>query len=155
MADVTISIQKTLVHEGGYVDNPNDSGGATNFGITQADMPGQDMKELTQAQAITYYFEHFVKQFYTQITNQLVLDKLFDMGVLFGVVTAVRILQKTVGAMPDGSFGEETLEDVNAFNSVTLLTNYKVLLCEHANAVVNSNPKDSVFLTGWRSRINA
>jgi lysozyme family protein len=155
MADVTISIQKTLVHEGGYVDNPNDSGGATNFGITQADMPGQDMKELTQAQAITYYFEHYVKQFYTKITNQLVLDKLFDMGVLFGVGTAVKILQRTVGAIPDGSFGLDTLQDVNAFNPDTLLTNFKVALVSHAITVAASHPQDGVFLKGWENRINA
>jgi lysozyme family protein len=55
MADSKIAIAMTLIHEGGYVDNPADSGGPTNMGITQKDMPGQDMRTLKVEKANTYY----------------------------------------------------------------------------------------------------
>ena len=88
MADPLISIHKTLVHEGGYVDNPADSGGPTNMGITQADVPTIPIKDLTVDQAIEIYKERYWKQYYSQIFDQFIADKLFDSGVLFGVGTA-------------------------------------------------------------------
>jgi len=54
MADTNQSIALTLQNEGGYVDNPNDKGRATKYGITQEDLPGQDIAELTVAQATAY-----------------------------------------------------------------------------------------------------
>ena len=86
MADFTQAVQKTLIHEGGYVDNPHDTGGPTKYGITQADMPGQDIAAITSAQALDYYHEHYWKQPYDEIEDQLLGEKLFDMGVLFQIV---------------------------------------------------------------------
>jgi lysozyme family protein len=155
MSDVTISIQRTLVHEGGYADNPEDPGGVTNFGITQADMPGQNMKELTQAQAVTYYMQHYVKPLYTQIQEQSVLDKLFDAGVLFGVGTAVTLLQRAVRVIPtDGIFGEDTLTAVNTFGP-NLLPIYRSILTSHAIAVTQARPAETIFLKGWENRVNS
>src|ERR1700686_393552 len=93
MADFNQAVAKTLVHEGGYVDNPNDPGGATKYGITQADMPGINIADITTEQAVAYYAEHYWKTLYSQITDQSLAEKLFDMGVLFGVGTAVKLLQ--------------------------------------------------------------
>src|ERR1700675_3897552 len=93
MADSKIAIAATLVHEGVYVDNPNDAGHATNMGVTQADMPGQDMKLLTVDQAVAYYQQNYWKPLYSQIQDQFLGSKIFDMGVLFGVGTAIKILQ--------------------------------------------------------------
>jgi lysozyme family protein len=154
MSDTTISIQKTLLHEGGYVNDPNDSGGATNFGITQADMPGVNIQTLTRAQAVTYYSLHYVKPYYPQIENQLVLDKLFDMGVLFGVGTAVGLLQRALGLAEDKVFGPQTLASTNDYGP-GLLPKYETVLTAHAIAVEQANPKDAEFIQGWESRVNA
>ena len=59
MADFQIAVHKTLVHEGGFVDNKNDSGGQTKYGITQADLPGVSIKDITLEQAVAYYAEHY------------------------------------------------------------------------------------------------
>jgi lysozyme family protein len=34
MSDFNQAVKVILQHEGGYVDNPNDPGGATNYGIS-------------------------------------------------------------------------------------------------------------------------
>jgi lysozyme family protein len=158
MADSKIAITATLVHEGGYVDNPNDAGHATNMGITQADMPGQNMKLLTADQAIAYYQQNYWKLLYTEIQDQFVASKLFDMGVLFGVGTAVKILQQIFsvhGVIADGIFGPHTLDLTNTAEPVGLLAAYKTALVAHAVAVVAANPQDRVFFAGWVRRINS
>lgn len=157
MADFNQAVAKTLVHEGGYVDNPNDPGGATKYGITQADMPGVNIRDITTAQATAYYAEHYWKELYSQITDQLLAEKIFDMGILFGVGTAVKLLQITlvnkVSLVTDGVFGPGTLSAVN--QHANLIPAYRTVLINHCMSVVNSKPETSVFVRGWVSRINA
>lgn len=158
MADSTIAIAATLIHEGGYVNNLADPGGATNMGITQADMPGQDMRVLTVAQATQYYLQHYWKSLYSQITSQLVANKLFDMGVLFGVGTAVKIMQAIFerhGIVADGQFGPRTLDIVNTAEPTGLLAEYKKQMVAHTTVVVARNPTLSIFSVGWINRINS
>ena|ERR1700733_9965237 len=156
MADFKIAVAKTLVNEGGYVNNPADRGGATNYGITQADMPGVDMRTITADQATAYYAAHYWKPLYSQINNQDLADKLFDMGVLFGVGTAVKILQASMESqihiVSDGIFGQETLQDVNQYAT---LDQYKTVLLQHAVNIVNNNPSQGVFANGWIRRIES
>ena len=47
-------IEKVLDHEGGYVNDPTDRGGETNFGIAKRFYPDVDIKNLTKEQAINY-----------------------------------------------------------------------------------------------------
>ncbi len=61
MADFRVSIQKTLVNEGGCVNDPVDPGGETNMGISKRQYPNLDIKNLTQEQAIEIYKEGYWK----------------------------------------------------------------------------------------------
>jgi lysozyme family protein len=154
--DINTAIQKTLVHEGGYVDNPHDKGGPTKYGITQADMPGVDIANITTDQAIAYYQEHYVKPLHAQITDQLLGEKIFDMGVLFGVGTAVKMLQismaKEINLVSDGTFGPNTLNATNMYGD---LNAYKQTLLAHIINIVTANPGDTVFVKGWTTRVNS
>lgn len=153
--DTNLAIQKTLVHEGGYTDNPADSGGATNMGIEQRDLPDIPIKDLTVEQAVAYYQEHYIKPLYAQIEDQLVGEKLFDLGVLFGVGTAVKIFQVTLGVTDDDVFGPGTLQATNSADPTSLLTAYKIAMVTHAINIANANPNDREFLVGWIKRINS
>ena len=155
MSDINISINKTLLHEGGYVNNPLDSGGPTKYGITSHDLPGVDIQNLTVPQAVVYYTEHYVKPLYVQIQNQEVLDKLFDFGVLFGVVTAIMNLQRVVKVTSDGIFGSGTLQAVNEFDPSNLIKGYKLALSTHVENIILAHPEDKAFYHGWINRINS
>ena len=48
-------IEKVLKHEGGYVNDPTDLGGETNYGITKRFYPDVDIKNLTEEQAKEIY----------------------------------------------------------------------------------------------------
>jgi lysozyme family protein len=159
MSDFKIAVLKTLKNEGGYVNDPADPGGATNYGIIQSDMPGVDMQTITQDQATQYYAQHYWKPLYSQIEDQEVADKLFDMGVLFGIGTAVKNLQQALAngfaITIDGGFGPETLSALNQADGPSLLGVYKTLLVTHAFAVATAKPETRKFIAGWGRRINS
>jgi lysozyme family protein len=169
VADAKTAILITLdpSHEGGFQKNPNDranwTGGqvgvgtlvGTNGGITALDMPGADIEHLTVDQKVAYYLEHYWKPLYSSIAPQAVASKLFDMGVLFGVGTAVKNLQVSLDLEMDGIFGPNTLARVNAANESLLLQNFKSELHAHAESVAAANPHESAFLSDWSRRIDS
>lgn len=160
MADFNIAVQKTLVHEGGFVNNPNDPGGATKYGITQKDMPGVNIADITEEQAAEYYSENYWKPLYSQIDDQAVASKIFDMGVLFGVGEAVKLLQIVLQeAFPsvtiDSDFGPNTLSAVNQAGAASLLEAYKTALVTYALRIAANKPNLRIFVRGWGNRINS
>lgn len=170
MADARTAILITLdpAHEGGFQNNYHDRANwtsgqvgvgtlvGTNGGITTLDMPGIDIKNLTVDQKVAYYLANYWKPLYSQIANQSVANKIFDMGVLFGVGTAVRALQHALGwSNADGLFGMFTLAAVNQFPYGDLLTAFRMKLEAHAEAVANANPNEAADLPDWLRRIQS
>ena len=107
-------IDLTLEHEGGYVHDPKDLGGETNFGIAGRFYPDVDIKNLTQDDASEIYFnDYWVKARVSHIPNNLQLIY-FDMVVNMGRSRAVKILQEAVSAkgwftVVDGHIGPNTI----------------------------------------------
>jgi len=159
MSSFQIAVNLTLKHEGGFTDNPADPGGATNMGITQRDMPGIFIRDLTINQAEAFYQSKFWNPLYSGIIDQNIANKLFDMGVLFGVGTAVQILQETLRSTynigVDGNFGPETLAALNHFEPVMLLAEYKQAMVNRAIAIGAARPAEQIFVSGWINRINS
>ena len=55
-------IEIVLEHEGGYVNDPDDPGGETNFGIAKRSHPDVDIANLTKEDAkIIYYQDYWMK----------------------------------------------------------------------------------------------
>lgn len=155
MADPKISIAKTLINEGGYVNNPNDSGGPTKYGITQRDLPGEDIENLTPERATAYYLENYWKPFYSQIESQAVADKLFDLGVLFGIREAVELAQTVLKLAVDGSFGPISLVALNEADPFSFIQAFKTAFVAHAVGIADVKPQDREFLAGWINRVNS
>lgn len=155
MADPNIAINLTIANEGGFVNNPSDPGGATKYGITQLDMPGVNIADITTTQAATYYDEHYWKSLYSEIESQVVANKLFDLGVLFGIGTAVQMMQGILKLTVDGAFGPQTLAAVNAADPFSLLTAYKTVMVQHAIDIGGAHPAERQFVVGWLRRINS
>lgn len=147
-------IGSTLQHEGGYVNNPADPGGETNFGITKRDHPDVDIRNLTVDGAKSIYREEYWKPWMGEILSQVVASKVFDMGVNMGIGTAVKILQKALGVAVDGVFGPGTLAAVNNASDA-LLPAYKQALAAHYQAIVAAKPAEAKFLNGWLARANS
>ena len=174
MADFRKAIALTLIHEGTYVNLSVDPGGETYRGISRKNWPNWagwaiidsyktnpsfphilDSDANLQNMIIEFYREGFWKDLWSQINSQAIADKLFDLGVLFGVHTAVAILQTTVGITPDGFFGNGTLAIVNQADETSTLASYKANLVTHVFNLATANPGLRVFLKGWSNRINS
>lgn len=54
-----IAVNEVLGEEGGYVNNPSDPGGETNFGISKRAFPEVDIKNLTRDGAKDLYRSHY------------------------------------------------------------------------------------------------
>jgi lysozyme family protein len=169
MADARTAILITLddAHEGGFQNNPHDranwTGGqvgigtlvGTNGGITTLDMPGADIRNLTTETKVQYYLANYWKPLYSQIVYQPFANKLFDLGVLFGISTTVKNLQEVLELTADGVFGPNTLAAVNASNDNLLLPKFQRAMQSHALAVANANPNERYALSDWIRRINS
>src|SRR2546430_2773024 len=91
MANFDEAVKITLTWEGGYVNDPLDSGGETKFGISKRNHPSIDIESLTPDDAKHIYKTEYWPTLYDKITSQALGAKLFDMGVNQGVGTAVKI----------------------------------------------------------------
>lgn len=92
-------------HEGGYVNDPNDAGGETNWGISKRSYPNVDIKKLTRDEAKEIYR----RDFWGKINGDKLYDgvafQVLDFAVNSGIETAVRALQRAIGAADDGHWG--------------------------------------------------
>ena len=103
-------IEVTLHHEGGYVHDPKDLGGETNFGIAKRFYPKVDIKNLTKEGAKEIYKkDYWDKNKVDRLPDDL-KHIFFDMCVNQGRGTAVKILQRAINGKGgklkvDGGFG--------------------------------------------------
>ena len=119
--------------EGGYTNDPSDSGGETKYGITveTARRNGYkgDMKKLTKKEAFTIYetvYWHSIKADAIGSISQELADKLFDISVNMGSGRAGEFLQRSLNVLNnkeeyyndvkvDGAIGNITLSRLGVF----------------------------------------
>ena len=115
------SLEMVLKHEGGFVDHPEDPGGATNKGITHKtyaeflERPLEDVNELKNIPD-----EHVQVIYKRMYWDKIKGDELpsgvdfciFDWAVNSGPGRSAKALQSSVGATTDGAIGPMTLAAV-------------------------------------------
>lgn len=150
-------LAELLKHEGGYVNHPSDPGGRTNLGVTQLvwedwldrAVTEENMKALTPAKVAPLYREMYWDRVKADKLPSGVDYCVFDAAVNSGASRAAKWLQTTVGAVPDGVIGEQTLKQV-------LLTNPKMLIDKYsANrlAFLQRLTTWPTFGKGWERRV--
>lgn len=131
MTSVKQIAKEIVAREGGYVNDPDDPGGATNFGVTihimrrlglDLDRDGiitsADVRRLTRAQAEDIFLEHYYKRPLIAELPAALQPSVFDMYVNAGS-NAVKILQQLLVEMGyavsvDGALGPQSLAAVRA-----------------------------------------
>lgn len=95
MSSWDVSVGFVLQMEGGYVNDPNDPGGETNYGISKRSYPNLDIKNLTVDQAKEIYYKDFwLPARCDKLSAPLALVVL-DAAVNMGLGAAASLLQGT------------------------------------------------------------
>lgn len=158
-------ITKVMKREGGYVDNPDDRGGPTKYGITRDTLAASrghsvssdDVANLGEGEARTIYRRNYFVGL-DDVTSPKVLELLFDYSVHSGPARAVSALQEVIGTKPDGNFGPNSKAALAKIDQATL---YWPLVCERLDNFLRIIGKDwyhgdktqGQFAEGWANRI--
>lgn len=157
MASFDEAFNLTVSLEGGYVNDSDDSGGETKYGISKKQYPDIDIENLTLAEAKDIYRNDYWRN-YGGINCQIIANKMFDIAVNCGQETANHMLQLSLikcgySVKRDGIFGPETLAATNScYNSKWLMSELQLQLIHHYLFTVASNPAKMKYLKGWISR---
>jgi lysozyme family protein len=176
MTDFEICIAKTLDIEMGFVDNPNDAGGATNFGLSlrfmqrlsdtdkdgyadgdidrDGDVDIDDIKKLTLPNVHRILKAYFWD---TLPVNEASVPlsikwKLFDISVNCSPVQAIKMLQRALKVEADGVFGIKSWESLHTLSTDTVLAGLAEQQMKHYSACVVNRPANLTFLRGWTER---
>lgn len=99
--------------EGGYVDDPNDKGGKTKYGISQKSYPFIDIASLTIDKAKEIYKRDYWDRCKCDFLPDALSVAVFDFAVNSGVKTSIKILQQALGVKADGIIGNQTIGAAN------------------------------------------
>lgn len=165
----------TIGLEGGYVNDSNDSGGATKFGITekvarehgyQGDMknyPLESAKEIYRS----FYWNPLNLDTISDWSPEIA-SEMFDSGVNMGVGKVARFFQEALNVMNmakdgktemypemdvDGKIGHNTTLCLSKLqNDIDKRVILKLLECQQGSSylqIAKINPKNKKFLRGW------
>ncbi|MDG2958857.1 glycoside hydrolase family 108 protein [Exercitatus varius] len=144
---------RVVGHEGGYVNDPHDPGGETNWGITKytARENGYtgSMKAMTREQAFKIYEKAFWQRYHCEKLPEAVAFQFFDAAVNHGTGTASRMLQRAVNVADDGIVGKVTLSAVEKMPISDLLLRFNAERIRFYTKLKNF-PR---YGKGWMNRI--
>lgn len=174
MANFDVFFPTVLEHEGGFVDDPVDPGGATNKGVTMGTFKTcarqylgieptlENLKALTDAQAGKIYKPlYWDKVRGDEIELQDLANIVFDFQVNAGA-SASKLLQRVLndlGAKPplavDGDIGQVTMTALKGMNATEVYRRYKQGRIDYYNNLAAQRPALGKFLKGWLNRVNS
>lgn len=167
MANVNKLAPFILQWEGGFVNDPDDLGGATNMGVTigtyknyrkKKGLPEphvEDLKKLSKEEWTDIMKSGYWDKWRAdQIVNQSVANILVDWVWASGN-HGIKRPQKILGVKVDGIVGPQTIAAINARESKELFYAIKADRIKFVEEICISRPANNKFKKGWLNRINA
>lgn len=119
--DFDTAFDRLMGHEGGYVNDPNDPGGETNWGISKRSYPNEDIRGMTKERAKVL----FRRDFWDRINADKLADgvawQAADFAYHSGAQTAIRYLQRALGVADDGHWGPKSQAAADAMSESDLI----------------------------------
>lgn len=184
MAKFKDAITFVLDNEGGFVDDPNDPGGSTNYGISckflnkycdkelltdifghNKNITPDEIKSLSRDNAIKIYEKCFWQKYpYEKINDQELATRVFDFTIHKNPYESHRILQSAFNKLLpdnsafkikiDGIIGPKTLKSINYKDSKMILGRFKSLRADFYRILCLKNENLRQYLKGWLNRAN-
>ena len=169
MANINKFIPFLLKWEGGYVSDPDDSGGPTNKGITlktwqdcgydkngdgiidEEDLKQIFLQDLVECVLRPHYWNRWQAD---RIRNQSNANLLVDWVWASGI-TGITTPQRMLNLKPDGIAGEKTLAAINNYpDQQELFDRFKAERVAYIERICIARPANKRFKKGWLNRLN-
>lgn len=179
MTSFDSALTYVLSNEGGLVENPNDPGGITKYGISLRFLKSipedllkhyglivgksidkNDIKSLTLNQASEIYRQEFWCHIpFELIFDQSLVNYIFDMCVNMGIAPAVKCVQRSCWSFftqkdiihDDGIMGDKTIALLNKMNW-NIMPALRSERAAYYRLLAEQNPHEKEFLEGWLNR---
>ena len=182
--DFAIAFKHSMGHEGGLVNDPDDPGLITKYGVSlrtlvrlgeiDIDQDGHldydfngdgaidadDIRDLSKEQAKQFYYQEFWDKYrYAELPSHIGM-KVFDLSINMGPVQAHKCLQRAVRAFgtvhisDDGIIGKKTISFSRTFGD-ELIVPLRSEAAGFYRALVVQKPVFKKYLNGWLNRAYA
>lgn len=149
-------IDAVLEREGGsqVTNDPSDSGGRTQFGISERSHPDAWAdNQVTEEEARAIYETKYVKApGFDQIEDSKLQALLIDFGVNSGPALAIMKLQEILRVEVDGILGPKTLAAIQIQEPRRLANQLSLARIKMIGRIVKRDPSQLRFLNGWLNR---
>lgn len=176
MSNFPAAVKVILAHEGGWVDDPADLGGETNFGISTLiierehitpEFLGLDpatahtrgwLKPMKVDAAVKVYRQLFWDRFgYEGINDLTAATKVFDAAVNCGPSRAHAMAQRSAGlcgapCAVDGQLGPESMKAINASDPKRFVRELAGQMRAHYARIIEARPLNAKFERNWMMR---
>ena len=148
-----------LKSEGGWTGVnglKGDPGGETNLGVTKrvweeyVGHPVKTMKNLTKADVAPLYEQKYWRPCYCEVLPRGLNFVVFSMGVNAGPGRSVKLLQQSIGCVPDGIIGPRTRGLISSSNGATLIAKFSETRREYYRSLKTF----PIFGKGWLNRVD-
>jgi lysozyme family protein len=148
-----------LKSEGGWTGSQGlkgDPGGETNLGVTKAvweewvGHPVATLKNLTPELVAPLYEQKYWRPCYAEVLPRGLDFVVFSFGVNAGPGRSVKLLQQSIGCLPDGIIGPKTREQIRNSNIANLITQFS----DARRQYYRSLKTFSIFGKGWLARVD-
>lgn len=139
---------RVIGHEGDYVNDPQDPGGETKWGISKRSYPTLEISQLTRDQAKAIYYADFWMPM-RGVTHDSMRFQMFDAAFNHGFGNAVRMLQRAVGVADDGVWGKLSQQAYDKMSEADLLLKF----LGNRLLFMTKLQKFDRFGRGWSARI--
>jgi len=151
------SLKLVLKSEGLYSNNPKDPGGETMMGVTKnawstwlkRPIADGEMAKLTVADITPFYKALYWDKSYCNQLPTGIDYMVFDASVNMGVGQSIRLLQKSLGCVPDGVIGPNTMKAINDADAKTMIDKFSA----QKEQFYRSLNTFATFGKGWLARI--
>jgi lysozyme family protein len=175
------ALRTVLRHEGGFVNDPNDPGGATNFGVSlrwlrdvglldldgdglpdgdldlDGDIDIDDIRAMSRDDAAKLYRIHWWDRYGYGDFHLTIGTKVFDLAVNMGARQAHRVLQRACRACghaieDDGIIGPATRAAVAAIRPECLILSLRSEAAGFYRTLIAARPRFETYRRGWLNR---
>lgn len=157
-----------------YVNDPDDSGGATKFGICNKrdsessyesflgrPVSDEEIENLTINEAYYFYWWAFwMPLSCPKLTNSHMAICIFDTAVLYGLLTTGKFAQMTVQKITgqelkiDGIIGDKSVTALNEVKGDDFIKTFRSIVLARIDQVIETYPTKEKFRRGWTLRAN-